>query len=32
MDQIMEIPDIENNWDQAEVMDKMLELSHDFNF
>jgi kynurenine 3-monooxygenase len=32
MDQIMEMPDIENNWDQAEVMDKMLELSHDFNF
>jgi kynurenine 3-monooxygenase len=32
MDQIMEIPDIENNWDSTKVMDKILELSHDFNF
>ena len=32
MDHIMDMPDIEIKWDQAEVMDKILELSHDFNF
>lgn len=32
MDQVMEITEIETNWDRAEVMDKMLELSHNFNF
>jgi kynurenine 3-monooxygenase len=32
MDQIMKMPDIEKNWDQADVMNKMLELSKDFNF
>lgn len=32
MDQIMEMPDIEKIWDQAEVMDRILELSQDFNF
>jgi hypothetical protein len=32
MDQIMEMPDIEKNWDQAEVMDRILELSQHFNF
>jgi kynurenine 3-monooxygenase len=32
MDQIMEMPDIEIKWDQTEVMDKILELSYDFNF
>lgn len=32
MDQVMEIPSIEQNWDSQIVMDKMLELSADFNF
>ena len=32
MDQVMEIPNIEQNWDSQVVMDKMLELSADFNF
>jgi kynurenine 3-monooxygenase len=32
MDQVMEIPTIEQNWDSQIVMDKMLELSADFNF
>ncbi len=32
MDQVMEIPSIEENWDSQIVMDKMLELSTDFNF
>jgi kynurenine 3-monooxygenase len=32
MDQVMEIPNIEQNWDSQIVMDKMLELSADFNF
>jgi kynurenine 3-monooxygenase len=32
MDQVMEIPNIEQNWDSEIVMDKMLELSADFNF
>jgi len=32
MDQVMEIPNIEQNWDSQIVMDKMIELSTDFNF
>jgi kynurenine 3-monooxygenase len=32
MDQVMEIPNIEQNWDSEVVMEKMLELSADFNF
>jgi kynurenine 3-monooxygenase len=32
MDQVMEMPEIETNWDRAEVMDKMLQLSQNFNF
>ena len=32
MDQVMEMPEIEKNWNSDEVMNKMLELSHDFNF
>ena len=32
MDQVMEITEIETNWDRAEVMDKMLQLSQNFNF
>lgn len=32
MDQVMEIPSIVENWDSQIVMDKMLELSTDFNF
>lgn len=32
MDQVMEIPTTEQNWDSQIVMDKMLELSADFNF
>jgi kynurenine 3-monooxygenase len=32
MDHVMEIPNIEQNWDSEIVMDKMLELSADFNF
>ena len=32
MDQVMEIPNIEQNWDSEIVMDKILELSTDFNF
>jgi kynurenine 3-monooxygenase len=33
MDQVMaEIPEIHTNWDSEVVMDKMLELSADFNF
>jgi len=32
MDQVMEIPEIEKNWDSEVVMNKMLELSTDFNF
>jgi kynurenine 3-monooxygenase len=32
MDQIMEMPEIEKNWDNEQVMNRMLELSQDFNF
>ena len=32
MDKIMELPEIENNWDSQMVMNEMLELSKDFNF
>jgi kynurenine 3-monooxygenase len=32
MDQIMKMTDIENNWDNPEVIQKMLELSGEFNF
>ena len=32
MDQVMEITEIETNWDRAEVMEKMLQLSQNFNF
>ena len=32
MNQVMEIPNIEQNWDSQIVMDKMIELSTDFNF
>jgi kynurenine 3-monooxygenase len=33
MDQVMtEIPEIHTNWDSEVVMNKMLELSADFNF
>jgi kynurenine 3-monooxygenase len=31
MDQIMEMPEIEKNWDNEQVMNRMLELSQDFN-
>lgn len=32
MDNVMEMENIHENWDSAAVMDKMLELSTDFNF
>jgi kynurenine 3-monooxygenase len=32
MDQIMELPEIEKNWDSEMVMNQILELSKDFNF
>jgi kynurenine 3-monooxygenase len=32
MGQIMEMPEIEKNWDNEQVMNRMLELSQDFNF
>jgi kynurenine 3-monooxygenase len=32
MDQIMKMTDIEKNWDNPEVIQKMLELSGEFNF
>jgi kynurenine 3-monooxygenase len=32
MDQIMDLPNIEDKWDHPDVMNKMLELSQEFNF
>jgi len=32
MDQVMEISSIEEKWDSEEVMEKMIELSANFNF
>jgi kynurenine 3-monooxygenase len=32
MDQIMDLPNIEVKWDHPDVMNKMLELSQEFNF